>query len=201
LIYQHCFIFSAQTMLRSARVLLTRPMVCRPVRHYVRHQTVYNTVPANAPSYSIDYKTIEEHSGNNQLTPKYFLEGLPTMGPIRSMFHKAVYDFNGGLLYDLKRYNEAIESYKKCLGTKDDKTNMYQIACCYGIQGDKTMALSWFLKAHRNGWNDWKHAIVDKDLDCICDEPDFVNAIKAMKNRKSESEIVDEYMKKHSIKN
>ena len=185
-------------MLRITRSLVRARMV-RPVRHYTLH--TQDRVPAMTSSYSIEYQTARTDSTPTdvQALPKYFLDGMPTLGPVRAVFHKFIHNMNGELLYELKRYNEAISCYKKSLGSKHDKTTMYQIACCYGIQNDTSNALEWFLKAKSNGWHDWKHAIVDKDLDCICDKPEFVEAIKSMKNKKSESEIIDEYMKKHEI--
>ncbi|MDQ7779226.1 MAG: MBL fold metallo-hydrolase [Planctomycetota bacterium] len=83
-----------------------------------------------------------------------------------------------GELLQAKKYDEAIEAFKKVI--EIDETAVaayYNIACAFSLQKKTGDALDWFEKSLERGFLDYGHIKQDTDLDNIRTEPRFKELI------------------------
>ena len=59
-----------------------------------------------------------------------------------------------------------------------DGTSAYNLACAQALRGRKRRALKWLEEAFDRGFNNYKHAATDEDLDSLHDEPEFEALLK-----------------------
>ena len=81
----------------------------------------------------------------------------------------------GRAWYQAKEYRKSIPAYEKALDLRDGFpfNSAYNIACCYGLLGDKAKAMEWLEKSFKLGWRDLQHARTDDDLKLLRDDPKF----------------------------
>jgi len=78
-----------------------------------------------------------------------------------------------------KKFNEAIDKYKKILKTNPkDSTALYNLACTYALMGDKNMSVKYLRMSVAAGYTDFNHMAVDTDLDSIRDHKGYQMLLK-----------------------
>jgi tetratricopeptide (TPR) repeat protein len=91
-------------------------------------------------------------------------------------------------LHQLKRYREAIESFKKLIEAHPKAgpvvlSSAYNTACCHALLGETDNALEWLEKAVKLGYSDADHIDKDSDLDSLRNEPRFRAIVEQLKSR------------------
>jgi tetratricopeptide (TPR) repeat protein len=81
----------------------------------------------------------------------------------------------GRAWYQAKEYRKSIPAYEKALELRDGFpfNAAYNIACCYGLLGEKSKAMEWLEKSFKLGWRDLQHAQTDDDLKLLRNDPKF----------------------------
>lgn len=87
-------------------------------------------------------------------------------------------------LYKHRRYDEAIEKYKKAIEIDPDYYvgAYYNLACIYSLKGNESLACEWLKKAIEKGYNNWDQIQKDSDFDKIRNSKCFKKII--MKHKK-----------------
>lgn len=129
-----------------------------------------------------------------------------TFGKGMKCFESA--DYNKGRTFFL----ECLDLLKKSTIFKGSMVNLcqYNISCCYAREKNYEIAMVYLHEAVKNGYNNWSHAIIDKDMMGLLDLEDFVLLIKEMKSinpKRQVAEIgviksinaIDVFLKKHNI--
>jgi len=83
--------------------------------------------------------------------------------------------------YQSARYNEAARLYLQAL--QHDVTNsgdIYNLACCYGLLRQDTLAALYLRRAFRAGFDDLEHARQDPDFDSVRTSPVFSAVIDSL---------------------
>jgi tetratricopeptide (TPR) repeat protein len=83
--------------------------------------------------------------------------------------------------YQAARYNEAARLYLTAL--EHDITNsgdIYNLACCYGLLGQDTLAALYLRRAFRAGFDDVEHVKQDPDFDSVRTRPVFATAVDSL---------------------
>jgi len=60
-----------------------------------------------------------------------------------------------------------------------DATSAYNLACAFALQDRKGRALRWLEEAFERGFDKYKHAALDEDLESLRDEPEFESLLRA----------------------
>lgn len=79
------------------------------------------------------------------------------------------------------RYSEAIVAYLEAL--RQDKGNQgaaYNLACCYGLTGQDTLAALFLTRAWDRGFNNLDHIKTDTDFDKVRQSPVFKNTVDSL---------------------
>ena len=88
----------------------------------------------------------------------------------------------------LKKHREAIDTYlpivKAHPRTYLGNTAAYNISCAYALLGEKDKALEWFETCADWGYAEWKHIMVDSDMDSLRDDDRYRAVLERMKKKK-----------------
>ncbi|MDQ7778471.1 MAG: hypothetical protein RDV41_02030, partial [Planctomycetota bacterium] len=85
---------------------------------------------------------------------------------------------------DPESLKQALVELEKILKADNrEVTALYNSACAWSLLKDKAKALEYLERAVDAGWNDWKHAQVDTDLETLRDEPAFRSLLDKMGKR------------------
>jgi predicted esterase len=57
---------------------------------------------------------------------------------------------------------------------------IYNLACCYGLLGEDTLASRYLLRAFKQGFDDIEHAVRDPDFEKVRDKPVFAAAMDSL---------------------
>jgi len=80
--------------------------------------------------------------------------------------------------YQAKNYKESAGHYLKALQYNiDDSNSIYNLACCYGLLGEKELAAKYLDRAIRAGFEDIEHVKQDPDFDKVRDTDSFKSVI------------------------
>ena len=60
-----------------------------------------------------------------------------------------------------------------------DATSAYNLACAFALEGRTRKALKWLEEAFERGFDNYKHAALDEDLETLRDEPKFEALLRA----------------------
>ena len=85
------------------------------------------------------------------------------------------------LYYSEKKYDEAIKNYL-ILAPNKNPAVLYNLACTYSLNGNKSEALKYLREAVNNGFNRVSLLKTDPDLTDIRNEKQFVEIIKSVKS-------------------
>ena len=75
----------------------------------------------------------------------------------------------------------AIEYYEKWAeADPTDAISLYNLACCYALEGRKADALTAIVRSAEAGWSDSINAVMDPDLTSLQSSPEFIKALDRM---------------------
>lgn len=98
------------------------------------------------------------------------------------------YLVDGWQSYQDKKYDKAARNYLAYLyHVKNDSSNMYNLACCYGLLGKADLAAAWVTKAVVGGWTDMDHLKHDKDFDAVRETEIFKTTVAKLEAKLSEN--------------
>jgi len=105
-------------------------------------------------------------------------------------------DTDTGQLFDLAwqayvdgDYEKSAQYYLALLHTDyGDSSTMYNLACCYGLLGEATLAADFLERAFAAGFSDVAHVESDSDMDPVRDQPVFQAAMDRLRASADEQE-------------
>ncbi len=99
---------------------------------------------------------------------------------------------DAAVAYQAGDFKEAGNYYKKALiHNQDDAIVAYNLACCYGLQGDAGNAALFVTHAFDNGFRGLGLFFEDKDFDPVREDPEFQKAVKGIQERFRSIGIMD----------
>ncbi len=91
---------------------------------------------------------------------------------------KSAYQF-----YNEKNYSEAIRLYREYIDANvNDSGNMYNLACCYGLNNQPQEAAEFLVVAYKKGFTDINHIENDPDFERVRDTDVFKKAVEEIKS-------------------
>lgn len=83
--------------------------------------------------------------------------------------------------YAEKQYKSAIAELEKLLTVdRTDPSMLYNLACCYALDGQKDAAVETLRKAVNMGWRNYGQTVADSDFNSIKDREDFSRVVRLM---------------------
>ncbi|MBT7615927.1 MAG: hypothetical protein HN590_01435 [Calditrichaeota bacterium] len=80
--------------------------------------------------------------------------------------------------YQAKNYKESAGLYLKALQYNiDDSNSIYNLACCYGLLGEKELAAKYLERAIKAGFEDIEHVKQDPDFENVRDSDSFKSVV------------------------
>jgi non-specific serine/threonine protein kinase len=87
-----------------------------------------------------------------------------------------------GAYAKLGRSEDAVQQVQRVLAMEvTDSHTIYNAACTYGVLGWKSEALAALRQAIEAGYGEWELAMLDTDLSCIRDHPEFARLMDTLK--------------------
>jgi len=91
---------------------------------------------------------------------------------------------DGWKAYQDKDYERAARFYLAYLqNVKNDASNIYNLACCYGLLGKAELAAAWVEKAVEAGWEDLEHLKNDPDFNPVRDSAVFKEMVAKLEKK------------------
>ena len=88
--------------------------------------------------------------------------------------------------YRAKEWDKAVAAFERQIAIfKDNPRPYYNIACCYGLQGDAARAATWLNLAIAHGWRDADHLGTDPDFDGVRETPEYIRAVANLARARS----------------
>ena len=95
--------------------------------------------------------------------------------------------------YNEKNYAEAIKLYREYLEANvNDSGNLYNLACCYGLDKQAENAAEFLVLSVKKGFTDIQHIINDPDFESVKESEVFKKAIEECKNYVPEKKTTGE---------
>lgn len=123
--------------------------------------------------------------------------------------HKSYFDkledcFNFGMkCFESQNFEMGRNYFSKCLellnGNKSDEyyiLSYYNISCCYARENNNELSLLFLSNAVMNGYTNWAHTIIDKDMEPLLENPHFIELIKLMMQKNPTRQVTSEIPKK-----
>lgn len=116
----------------------------------------------------------------------------------KSNFEKTNDLFKLGMkCFESNNYELGRTYFLKCLESLNGDTtdeiyilSHYNIACCYARELNCEMSLLHLSNAVTNGYSDWAHVIIDRDMDLLLENQHFIQLIKLMMQKNPKRKII-----------
>ncbi|MCF7920415.1 MAG: hypothetical protein K9N06_10945 [Candidatus Cloacimonetes bacterium] len=90
---------------------------------------------------------------------------------------------NGWEAYQAGEYEKAAEAYLEGLHYDiTNGSNIYNLACCYGLLGNEKLAAKFLQYSIKNGFENYEHITNDPDFDKVKDSQEFKAVVDSLKS-------------------